>query len=420
MIEKIKGTQDFLDLRIFDYVVSTLSNHLALHHFRGINTPILEPVELFKRSLGLETDVVSKEMYTVCGTGDQSKEIICLRPEATASAMRAFLENNIEHNEVLPWKVFTYGPMFRHERPQKGRYRQFNQFNIELIGTDSIIHDIELLVLIERVLSEKFKLREYALLINFLGCPEDRKNYKTILKEFVEQHARNNSLCATCLQRKDTNIMRIFDCKNPDCQKIYKQAPVITDYLCDVCNQEWLFLQEQLKALSVSFSVAPHLVRGLDYYDKTVFEFVAFDTLGAQNSFCGGGRYNHLAEQLGSSVAVGAFGVGFGVERMMMLVEKDFKPLVCPLTVLMPLAAAQAPLALHLLDTITAAGIVCRLIEPDGSIKSMMRKANKLQAQTVVLIGQEELETGTVMVKNMADGTQEKIKQADLVSRLCL
>ena len=239
MFGKIRGTQDFLDLSLFNFIIDTAKKYLGCHHFTEIATPILESTDLFKRSLGLETDVVTKQMFTIAthATGSESQkesDSICLRPEATASTMRAFLEHSINQS---PWKVFTWGPMFRYERPQKGRFRQFHQINLEIIDAASIWHDAQLIILLDRLFSGPFMLENYALLINFLGCPEDRKLYKLKLDTYLATVF--DALCTTCQVRKTKNIMRVLDCKNTQCQELFGKAPHIADHVCKNCGQEW-------------------------------------------------------------------------------------------------------------------------------------------------------------------------------------
>lgn len=416
MFARIKGTHDYLDLTRFNFITSTTEKHLLAYNFTQIATPILEPIELFKRSLGLETDVVNKEMYTL-NTGDNS-ENICLRPEATASTMRAFLQNP---QQLLPWKVFSIGPMFRHERPQKGRYRQFHQISVEVIGSDAIIQDAYFITMLERLFQEKFKLQNYALLINFLGCPADRTAFKEILRAFLKKHI--TEICATCQVRAEKNVMRIFDCKNPICQEIYKNAPHIADHLCQPCALEWKILQTLLHELSVSFSYTPTLVRGLDYYDKTVFEFTSME-LGAQNTFCGGGRYNHLAKQLGNNKEYSALGAAMGIERLILMIEDPLikgllqLPAQPPLYTIIPLTPDQQTLALHIADSLHAHGLRCEALIEGDSVKSMMRKADKLATHRCIIIGPDEQAAGTLKIKNMSEGTEQTIKQNELVSLL--
>lgn len=414
MLTRVKGTQDFLDLKLFNFLVDTTKAHLAQYHFTEIMTPILEHTELFKRSLGLETDVVSKEMYILPSSKDSEEESICLRPEATASTMRAFLNNHIQ---TTPWKVFTWGSMFRHERPQKGRFREFHQINIEIIGSSEIAQDAYFVAMLDRLFADKLKLKTYGLLINFMGCPDDREQFKSILRTFLE--ANKTGICANCLQRKDRNIMRVFDCKN-QCQALYRTGPQITDHLCKICKLEWESLQNLLQQLAVSFSHAPTLVRGLDYYSKTVFEFVSID-LGAQNTFCGGGRYNSLATALGGEQDQPSIGAAIGIERLLLMLEKlsDFPlPARPPLYAIMPTTPEQIPLALKVADLLYTHKFHAELLIEQDSLKSKMRQANKLGAATCILIGPDEQAAGNVTVKNMITGTEAKVLQRDLLEFL--
>ncbi|MEX2438202.1 MAG: ATP phosphoribosyltransferase regulatory subunit, partial [Candidatus Babeliales bacterium] len=227
MFSRVKGTRDLLDLSLYNFIVTQAKKQLQKYNFIEIATPILEPIDLFKRSLGLHTDVVGKEMFTLEVGAEDKKETIVLRPEATASTVRAFIEAGIDQ---VPWKVFSVGPMFRHERPQKGRYRQFHQINMEIIGAASISQDAHFIKMLDRLFKDHLSLKDYALVINFLGCPEDRKKYREKLYAFLEK--KSAKLCAPCLERKDANIMRVFDCKNPACQELYQKAPYIAAHLC--------------------------------------------------------------------------------------------------------------------------------------------------------------------------------------------
>lgn len=413
MFNRVKGTQDFLDLTLFNFLVSEAKKHLLAYNFSEIATPILEHAELFQRSLGLETDVVTKEMYIVKG---DEEEPLCLRPEATASCARAFVNNGVSHT---PWKVFLWGPMFRHERPQKGRFRQFHQINMEIIGSQSISQDVQFLKMLDRFFSENLSLDTYALLINFLGCAADREAYKKKLYEYLTKKAP--TLCPTCTIRKEKNIMRIFDCKSPECQELIKNAPFIADNLCPGCTSEWVVLRQNLEHLSVSYSYKPTLVRGLDYYDKTVFEFSS-SQLGAQNAFCGGGRYNSLIKEVGAKEDQPSLGASIGIERMLLLLDtiKDRLPLpVRPtLYLLLPLTTDQHALALLLADELQAKGLCTDILLEGDSVKSMMRQANRMGAQYVLLIGPEEQEKKVVSVKNMVTGAEEKVVQRDLVKFL--
>lgn len=413
MLQPVKGTQDFLDLSLFDYIIYQIKHVMQLYHFTHIATPILEPLDLFIRSLGEQTDVVTKEMFII--DRQTTSERICLRPEATVGTMRAFLEHARDQS---PWKVYSYGPMFRHERPQKGRYRQFHQFNIEIINASSISYDVQLITMLDRIFQQTFKLDSFALAINFLGCADDRVTFKTTLHTFLNTHI--DVLCETCKIRKEKNILRVFDCKNEQCQSIYKKAPHITDYVCSACDAEWIALRNQLELLSVPFTHVPTLVRGLDYYDKTVFEFISTN-LGAQNAFCSGGRYNRLASELGSREDFPAVGAALGIERLMLMLESMKDSLMLPqlpkLSIIIPLELEQFGIAQLVADELRSAQISTDILF-DSSIKNRMRKANKLGAAYVIVIGPDEQAARQVTIKNMMTGEEQRVDQTAIVGLL--
>ncbi len=414
---RVKGTNDFLDLTLSNFVIEQIKKHLALYCFNQIETPILEHTELFKRTLGLHTDVVSKEMFIIKSHGADAdeQESICLRPEMTASMVRAFVENGVQ---TTPWKVFEVGPCFRYERPQKGRFRQFNQVSMEVIGSSAIDQDVHLIKMLDRLFHEVLRFNNYALLINFLGCLNDRIRYREVLKKFLDAQS---GLCANCMERKEKNIMRIFDCKVEQCKKIYQKAPHIIDFLDAECQKEWQQLQNDLELLSVTFTVQPTLVRGLDYYNKTVFEFVS-GSLGAQNTFCGGGRYDQLVTQIGGKTDQHSIGAAIGIERLLMVLEPYKNVLLVPqppkLHAILPLGLTQHPLALLLADELQAVGLCTEVFLEESSIKSMMNRANKLGAAYVLILGDDEQKKNQVTVKNMVTGTQETIAQAEIVEYL--
>lgn len=410
MFFRIKGTQDNLDCRFVQGVLQIVMHHLANYNFQQISTPIIESTTLFERGLGIATDVVGKEMFTVESKSD--REQICLRPEMTAGTVRAFVEQ--QGSLVLPWKVFSYGPVFRYERPQKGRYRQFHQVSIESLGTSSVMYDAFFISMLDTLFAEKLSIENYVLQINFLGQQEDRDIFKAHLYEFLTTHA--SILCATCIQRKDTNILRVFDCKNETCSNLYKTAPQIVDHLTPESKREWELLCQQLHQLSVTFTHNPYLVRGLDYYNKTVFEFIG-TTLGAQNTFCGGGRYDTLATQLGSKEQVPAVGAGIGVERLLMLLEDQQAKFEIPkrsLVCIIPCQNEHNGTALLIADSLQAGGVCVDVLLDEASLKSKIRKANKLQAMYVAVIGDDEQAGNYVTIKNMVTGKDDKISQANL------
>lgn len=417
MITRARGTRDILDLTLFHFILKQIRTHLLLYQFHEIETPIIEPLELFVRSLGEHTDVISKEMFLIERhvQANESSERLCLRPEATASVIRAFIENGIQQT---PWKVFLCGPMFRHERPQKGRYRQFYQANIEIVDAPNIAHDVQLIIMFDRLFKKQFQFDTYALLINFLGCGEDRANFEQKLEAFLDGLPAD-VLCDQCHKRRQKNILRIFDCKNEQCQKMYQQAPKTIDCLCVECADEWQRLQHELHIMSVSYVVKSTLVRGLDYYEKTVFEFVS-EQLGAQSTFCGGGRYHKLATQFGAKNDVPSIGAAIGIDRLAMILEGKQLPLpqAPSLALIMPMTKQLQPLGLLIADTLRSAGLCTDVLLDNPSLKSMMRAANKLGARWALVVGEEEQQARTVTVKNMQTGSQETIAQIDLVAYL--
>jgi histidyl-tRNA synthetase len=416
MIPRVKGTQDFIDTTLFNFIIDSIKKHLSIYHFTEIQTPILESVDLFVRSIGEHTDVVSKEMFII-EPRQESSDRICLRPESTAPIVRAFNEHHIQ---TTPWKVFAWGPMFRYERPQKGRFRQFHQVTMEVIGSGSIAEDVQFITMLDRFVHETLQFNNYALVLNFLGCSQDRQSYLEVLKKFMNKPDIVAHICGQCTERKEHNVMRIFDCKNEQCQELYKSAPHIADNLCAECAQEWQDLQNQLSLLSVSFAYKPTLVRGLDYYNKTVFEFVSKD-LGAQDTFCGGGRYNQLVKELGNKQDHPAIGAAFGIERLMLLLEPVRAKLNIPhapaLHMIIPMTPAQHGLALLLADELHAHNI-CTDILFEGSMKNMMRKASNFGAAYALIIGENEQQNRTVMLKNMVTGVEQEVAQIDVVKML--
>ncbi len=413
MIARVRGTRDIIDTRMFNFAVEQITRILKLHNYQQIITPVLEPLELFCRSLGTETDVVSKEMFIVQSSSvqdDDAKNSICLRPEMTASIARTFVDENIQ---TVPWKVFSIGQCFRYERPQKGRYREFYQCSIEHIGTASVAQDAQMIAVLDYLFGQQFKLVNYAVHVNFLGTPEERASFKEVLAVFLNQHAE--TLCATCLKRKETNILRVFDCKNESCKAVYRNAPLLTDSLQEASQEEWKILQQLLGALSVSFIHNPFLVRGLDYYNKTVFEFVSAD-LGAQSTFCGGGRYDKLIGEISGKTDQPSIGAAIGIDRLLMLLEnvKNQLPVLYDqrLSVIIPVASEQHTLGLLLTDALIRAGKTVEMLS-DGSLKSMMRKADRMGAKYVLIVGEQEMQDGTVLIKDMQAGKETVVKQID-------
>jgi histidyl-tRNA synthetase len=412
MISRVRGTEDLLDLKIHNFTLEQLKKILSLYNFTEIQTPILEPTSLFVRAVGEQTDIVSKEMYII---DTEKEESICLRPEATASVVRAYIENGIQ---IAPWKVYTYGPMFRKERPQKGRWRQFTQVSIEVLNINETTYDAHFIKMLNTFFSDYLKIENYVIKINFLGCLEDRKKHKASLLTFLEKHTHD--ICSTCNERKDKNTLRVFDCKSETCKNIYLNAPKIIEHLCPLCVKEWEKLTGLLKILSINYIIDHFLVRGLDYYNNTVFEFCSRD-LGAQNAFCGGGRYT-LGKEIGGKDDCPSIGVGIGLGRLLMLVEKSMNklsvPQQLPLHLVIPLSVEQHALALLIAAELQAHQLCTDILLNEASLSNLMKKANKMGARFVLLIGQDEQTQGTVTIKNMLAGSSSTVQQSALIQAL--
>lgn len=414
MFSRVKGTQDWLDCLLAQGVLKKIDGFLKVHNFSYIMTPLLESVQLFERGLGYETDVVSKQMFLIDSKNEDEK--ICLRPEATAGVVRAFLEQ--QHAITLPWNAYTFGPMFRYERPQKGRYRQFHQVNLESIGVQGIEYDALFIAMLQNLFLQTLGITDFVLKINYLGTLQDRETYKNTLQGFLKKH--ETQICGTCVQRSSTNILRCLDCKVEACQAVYKNAPILTDSLSVESAAQFAQLQKLLLSLGVTFVHDPFLVRGLDYYNHTVFEFVG-TALGAQNAFCGGGRYDSLAQQLGAKQEIPAIGAGIGFERLLMLCEdkaetlQEQKPL---LTVIVPVEESEKIVATLLTGYLTQHGLCTQLLAQQTSLKSRFKTADKLGARYVIIIGSQEREQNYVTVKHMITGKESQVVQADLVQFL--
>lgn len=400
----IKGTQDTLpsesgELR---FVESTLADIAMNYGFREIRTPVFEHTELFDRSVGDTTDVVQKEMYTFNDKGGRS---ISLRPEGTAGAVRAYLEHGL-FNEPNPFKVFYQTSCYRYEKPQAGRLREFHQFGVECFGTESPAEDAEIIALADEIFSF-LGVKGLELRINSIGHPECRQNYQKALYDYFKAH--EDELCDTCKDRLERNPMRILDCKG-ESRELLDNAPVVLDYLCDDCKDHFEKVQTYLKAMNIPYTVDPRIVRGLDYYTKTVFEFVSSE-IGAQGTVCGGGRYDGLCQQLGGR-DIPALGFGMGMERLMILLKAQNIELPKPQNPELYIATAgDAALlkATTIVHNLRAQGVFCLTDTVGRSIKAQMKYANKVHADFVAVIGDNELESGKVNLKYMPTGEQQEI-----------
>lgn len=400
-ITRPQGTEDITPKNISKWltVEEIARDTAASFGFKEIRIPTFENTELFLRSVGETTDVVQKEMYTV-----KAKETeFTLRPEGTAGTIRAMLQNGML-NDALPQRAFYILSCFRHERPQAGRLREFHQFGLEMAGSGSPAADAEVISLAKTLLN-RLGLRNIALNINSIGCPKCRCEYHKALRSYFT--AREEELCDTCKTRLEKNPMRILDCKSPICSDIAKNAPAILDYLCDECSEHFETLKKYLKNLDIEFTVNPKIVRGLDYYTKTVFEFVTTD-IGAQGTVCGGGRYDGLIEQLGGSPTP-ALGFAMGIERILLTMESQgcefMEEKTCDLYIA-PMDASAADKAMVIAQKLRCDGYHAEYDVMNRGLKAQMKYANKLGAKFVLVLGGNELESGAAKLKLMETGEQ--------------
>lgn len=408
----IKGTKDVLPKDAYknQYIESTALDVAERFGYKEIRTPVFEHTELFQRGVGDTTDVVQKEMYTFDDKGGRS---ITLRPEGTAGAARSYLENGL-CNEALPQKVCYITSCYRYEKPQAGRLREFHQFGIECFGTSSPLADAEIIALASTIFNE-LGIKDLSLEINSIGCPECRAKYHEALKEYFRE--RKDELCDTCNERLERNPMRILDCKSPICSEIAKDAPVVLDYLCDECREHFEAVKGYLTAQNIEFTVNPHIVRGLDYYTKTVFEFVS-NSIGAQGTVCGGGRYDGLIEELGGQKTP-SLGFGMGLERLMLLMEAqdcEFPKDKVPDLFIVALGDKATLKAVEIAKDMRAEGYTCLYDLNGRSLKAQMKYANKLGAKYVIVLGDKEVEEKIATLKNMKDGEETEIALDTFVS----
>ena len=396
--QKPRGTADALPEQSAAYreIEQIFMTEALLSGFGQIRVPTFEKTTLFSRSSGETSDVVSKEMYTF---QDRGGEDLTLAPEGTAGVVRAYLEDGLA-GEALPQKLFYVTSCFRYNRPQAGRLREFHQVGLEIFGADSYLAEAELIVLVNKVFKKLGIADAVMTKLNSIGCKECRGEYKQALVAYFEQY--KDTLCETCNERLNKNPMRILDCKSPNCKSIAKDAPVITDYLCDGCKTHFAALCALLTDLGVKYELDPGIVRGLDYYNGPVFEFVT-DQLGAQDAVGGGGRYDGLIEELGGQPTP-ALGLGMGIERMYMLAEKCGhafpKPAAGKLFII-PIGDETKPRAARLADAIKNTGISCQTELSTRSLKSSMRYANKMGFDFALILGEDELKTNKYTLKDM-------------------
>ncbi|RLE00267.1 MAG: histidine--tRNA ligase [Aquificota bacterium] len=410
MIKAVKGFRYILpqEIPLWRRVEEEARNLFEAFGYSELRIPILEKTELFKRSLGDTSDIVEKEMYTFQDKGGDS---VTMRPEATASMARAYLEHALYHSDPVG-KYFFFGPMFRHERPQAGRLRQFHQLDVEAFGYLSPSLDAEVICLLD-TLYRRLNIRDLTTLeINSLGCRECRPRFREALLEFLD--GVKDALCPDCQRRRERNPLRVLDCKEESCQEVLQDAPDISRHLCQDCQEYHGQTLAYLDSLGVEYTINPRLVRGLDYYTRTVFELTTTH-LGAQNAVAAGGRYDDLLKQIGGK-DIPSIGFAVGVERTVMLLEKrrdlpQGTPFHCYLALLGRKATKEG---FNLAQKLREKGIRLEMNHQPKSLKAQLRRADKIKVPLVIILGEEELAKGTLIVRNMAKGEQEERPLEDL------
>ena len=403
-----RGVEDWYGERMHRRAyVEKLARELArTYHMTEIITPMFEHTVLFQRGVGETTDVVQKEMYTFTDKGDRS---ITLKPEGTAGVMRAYLEHNLYANPA-PAKLYYVTQAFRYEKPQSGRLRQHHQFGVEFVGAKSSLAEVELISLVTAFI-EKLGLKDAKLHINSIGCPNCKKSYNDALLSYLKKH--EDKLCPTCRERMQKNPLRVIDCKVPECKEIVKDAPRTIQYLDEECRTHFEELQSLLTQLGIPFEVDTGIVRGLDYYTKTVFEFVTQEGF----TLCGGGRYDGLIHEIDEKQDIPSVGFGMGIERILYFLEKEgveLPPMETPDLYVGILGSEAKARAFSLVNEIRSRGLIVETDYMDRSVKAQMKYANKIGAKKVVIIGANELEKGTASVKDMATGEQAETELSRL------
>ena len=406
-----KGTKDVLPSQSakWQYIEKTIREICVRFGYREIRTPVFEHTELFLRGVGDTTDIVQKEMYTFLDKGERS---ITLKPEGTAGVVRSFVENKL-FSAAQPTKMYYLStPVFRYENPQHGRLREHHQFGIEAFGAPGPSIDAEV-ILVALSLLETLGVEKLKLHINSIGCKQCRPAYNAALREYLKQN--ENALCRNCRQRMQTNPLRTLDCKEESCRKVVANAPTMLGFLCDECQMHFEGLQQRLQSVGVAYDVDPFIVRGLDYYTKTVFEIISTD-IGAQGTVCGGGRYDALVEELGGPETPG-IGFGLGIERLLLVLESLGielpEPRLCDVYVC-TLGEAAGIKGFEVTAALRAAGISAECDHMGRSMKAQMKYANKIGASRVVIIGGDELERGAAVVRDMENSIEKEVPLAEL------
>ncbi|MBQ8151496.1 MAG: histidine--tRNA ligase [Firmicutes bacterium] len=409
-----KGTKDMMPEEAYkwQYIEEKFTEICNLYGFKEIRTPIFEHTELFQRVVGDTTDIVQKEMYSF---QDYGKRDITLKPEGTSPVVRAFVEHKLFAGPQ-PHKFFYNTPCFRYEKPQAGRLREFHQFGIETFGSNDMMADAEIICLAQDFL-KKMGITDIELRINSVGCPKCRKNHRAALRTFLEP--KYDELCDTCKDRYDKNPMRILDCKSPICQDLVKGAPMMLDHLCDECAEAFESLKRNLDALGVAYVVDPGIVRGLDYYTKTAFEFVT-TAIGAQGTVCGGGRYDHLVEEIGGPETPGV-GFGLGKERLLLTMEAcGFEiPEPAGAEVFIAVMGDEAKAAgLKLMSEMREAGISVQMDVMGRNLKNQFKFANRIGAAKTIVIGADEIASNKFAIKDMESGEQVEVPMEKIIEEV--
>jgi histidyl-tRNA synthetase len=410
MFKRVPGTKDILpdETRHWQAIESAARNIFSLYNYLEIRTPVIEEAALFNRTLGTATEIVQKQMFLI----HNQEDTYALRPEGTAAICRSYLENNLDKTRGFA-KLYYIGPMFRLERPQKGRLRQFHHIGCEAIGSQEAILDVEVISLAGQLL-KNFAVTDYKIKINSLGCLKDKQTLSLNLKTGLQKEKQK--LCSDCQLRLENNILRVLDCKNENCQKIVKALALKDAHLCPDCLAHFNEVKNGLNSLGISFEVEPQLVRGLDYYNRTVFEFT-HSNLGSQDAIGAGGRYNNLIKELGGP-DIGGIGFAFGVERLVLVSEISAEKPLNRIVYLITLGAAAKTAGIKILNQLRSSGITCDTDYQDRSLKAAMRAANDAGARYVLILGEDELKNEVISLKDMSNSTQREINIQDLTREL--
>jgi histidyl-tRNA synthetase len=408
--KKIPGTKDILpdEAEFWQKIEENARYIFSLYNYKEIRPPLIEDESLFNRSLGKTSEIVKKQMFLI----RQQDDVYALRPEATASVVRAYIENNLDKTKRF-LKFYYIGPMFRFERPQKGRLRQFHHIGCEAIGSNDPYLDVEVISVADNLL-KGLSIEGHEIKINNLGCRNDKSKLSKNLHHGLKD--KLIKLCNDCRRRFDRNVLRILDCKNQTCKEVVRRLEISDRHLCAECKVHFTRVRQGLDSLKIAYELSPYLVRGLDYYTRTVFEITHKD-LGAQDALGAGGRYDNLVKELGGP-DLGAIGFAFGVERLILVAEGKFSPVTKNLIYLITLGDKAKTYGLTLQDRLRKKNLTIDTDYENKSLKGAMRTANDLKARYVLIIGEDELKNNVVTLKDMVSGEQKEIKEGDLINEL--